>query len=105
LLKNGAQWVNSPGEMADCCDVIFSMVSLPADVEQIYFADDGLLGTSNSPKVVIDMTTSSPDLAIRIFDQAALSGIDTMPVSGGDVGARQATLSIMAGGDESVFKS
>jgi len=111
LLAAGARWHDDPGGVAAASDVVITMLGLPADVEQVYFgagagaggAANGLLGRARPGTLLIDMTTSSPALAGRIAVAAAdrgLAAIDA-PVSGGDVGARNATLVIMAGGDPS----
>ncbi len=106
LVAEGAQWCATPQEVAQESDVVFSMVGFPSDVEQVLLSETGLLAALKSGAVLVDMTTSSPDLA-RTVDQAAKrSGVACLdaPVSGGDIGARNATLAIMAGGDEAVFK-
>jgi 3-hydroxyisobutyrate dehydrogenase len=107
LLEKGAKWVDSPKEMAESANIIITMVGYPDDVEEIYLGDNGLINHSSKDSVLIDMTTSSPSLAVRINEAAIDKGIHTIdaPVSGGDVGAKEAKLSIMAGGEEEVFES
>lgn len=107
LLTRGAQWASSPAEAADGADVAVSIVGYPADVETTYLGPQGVLSARKPPRVIIDMTTSSPDLALTIAQRAAELGIQSIdaPVSGGDVGARNGTLSIMAGGDEETLNS
>lgn len=102
LLTRGATWHESPGAAAAVADIVISMVGLPSDVEQIYFGDDGILAKAKPGAILIDMTTSSPSLAKRIADAAAGRGLRALdaPVSGGDIGARDAKLSIMIGGAE-----
>lgn len=87
-------------------DVIFSIVGFPSDVKEIYLADDGILKHARAGAIVVDMTTSSPELAIEIAQEASRYHITALdcPVTGGDLGAINATLSIMAGGDEAAFK-
>jgi 3-hydroxyisobutyrate dehydrogenase len=101
LLARGAVWRDTPGEIAATCDVVVTIVGLPQDVEEIYLGAAGLVERARPGAVLIDMTTSSPSLAARIADVAAAKGIAAIdaPVSGGDIGARNAKLSIMVGGD------
>ena len=105
LLEHGAQWKDTPGEVAQASNLVITMVGYPSDVEEVYFGDDGILANADKGSVVVDMTTSSPVLAIRIYQEGKKKGIQVMdaPVSGGDVGAREARLSIMVGGDKDVF--
>jgi 3-hydroxyisobutyrate dehydrogenase len=106
LLDNGAKWADTPKDIAQNCDVIITMVGYPTDVEQVYLGTDGLIEHAKEGSYLIDMTTSSPQLAQKIEKSAAeknLAALDA-PVSGGDIGARDAKLSIMVGGDESAFK-
>ncbi len=106
LLKKGAEWAESPKDLAARANVIFTMVGYPADVEKIYLDDDGLIQNVKEGSYLIDMTTSAPSLAVKIFEEARRRGINAIdaPVSGGDVGAREARLSIMAGGHEDDFE-
>jgi 3-hydroxyisobutyrate dehydrogenase len=106
LLERGAQWCATPQETAQHSQVLFSIVGYPADVEQVYLGPEGVLAGSRPGSVIVDMTTSSPDLAARIFKRAADKGVDALdaPVSGGDVGARDAALAIMVGGRQAVFE-
>ncbi len=101
LAARGAVWRDTPGEIAAACDAVITMVGFPQDVEEIYLGAAGLIAQARPGVVLIDMTTSSPSLAARIADVAAAKGIAAIdaPVSGGDVGARNAKLSIMIGGD------
>jgi 3-hydroxyisobutyrate dehydrogenase len=104
LLAQSATWADSPAQLAERCDVVFTMVGYPADVRQVMLGDDGVLATIKSGGVIVDMTTSEPSLAQELFAAAAQRGVDCVdaPVSGGDIGARNAALSIMVGGDEAV---
>lgn len=105
LLERGAVWADSPGEAAVGADVVVTMVGYPHDVEEVYLADGGIVELAEEGAVLVDMTTSTPSLAIRIAEEAARRGLRALdaPVSGGDVGARNATLTIMVGGDEDAF--
>jgi 3-hydroxyisobutyrate dehydrogenase len=100
LLDRGATWVDSPGVAAAQSDIVFTMVGFPADVREVYFSADGVIAGTRAGSVLVDMTTTEPSLAIEIANAAAAQGAQALdaPVSGGDVGARNATLSIMAGG-------
>jgi 3-hydroxyisobutyrate dehydrogenase len=101
LIARGAVWHDKPGEIAAVCDVVITIVGFPQDVEDIYLAQDGLVAQAKPGTVLIDMTTSSPSLAQRIAAAGAAKGVAVLdaPVSGGDVGARNAKLSIMVGGE------
>jgi 3-hydroxyisobutyrate dehydrogenase len=103
LVERGAVAQESPAGLA-ACDVVITMVGYPADVEQVYLGPEGLLTHARPGATLIDMTTSSPDLAARIAAEGAEKGIGCLdaPVSGGDVGARDAKLAIMVGGDPAV---
>jgi 3-hydroxyisobutyrate dehydrogenase len=105
LLDQGAVWADSPASIAARCDTVFTVVGFPRDVEDIYFGNAGLIANMRSGAVLVDMTTSRPDLAVRISAAAAAQGGAALdaPVSGGDKGAREAALSIMVGGDRTVF--
>jgi len=102
LLEQGAQWADSPRAVAEAAEVVFTIVGFPHDVEQVILQPGGVLDGEVAGKIVVDMTTSRPSLAERIAREARQRGawaVDA-PVSGGDVGAREARLSIMVGGDE-----
>lgn len=102
LLAAGARWADTPAKVSAQSDVVFSIVGHPSDVEEVHLGPQGTLRASPLPRVIVDMTTSSPDLAARIAREAAVLSVGAVdaPVSGGDIGARQATLSIMCGGRE-----
>jgi len=106
LLEMGAKWANSPGEVAENSDIVFTIVSMPGDVENVYLGENGVLKGLKKGSIGVDMTTSSPGLAKRIYDEAKKIGVEMLdaPVSGGDVGAREGTLSIMIGGDKQVYE-
>ncbi|MDI1251202.1 MAG: NAD(P)-dependent oxidoreductase [Lacunisphaera sp.] len=105
LLDAGAHWHDNPGAAAAQADFVITIVGFPADVEATYFGGDGVIAQAKPGAVLIDMTTSSPRLAQRIATAAAARGLSALdaPVTGGDVGAREAKLSIMVGGDEAAF--
>lgn len=105
LVARGASWAESPAAAAAEADIVITIVGFPADVEATYFGDSGVFKTIRSGALVIDMTTSSPLLAKRIAEAASDKGIGALdaPVSGGDLGAREARLSIMVGGEKSDF--
>lgn len=105
LMGLGASWASSPAEAFAGKDIAFTMVGYPSDVEEVYFGDNGLLQTANEGSVVIDMTTSEPTLAKKIYAHAKTLGVSALdaPVSGGDIGAQNGTLSIMIGGDQDTF--
>lgn len=106
LIEKGAKWAGSPSEAADGADVVMTMVGYPQDVEDVYFGEQGIFRTVRVGAILIDFTTSSPKLAVRIAEEAASKGCASIdaPVSGGDIGARNATLSIMCGGPEDAFR-
>jgi len=105
LLARGAVWAESPGDAAANADVVVSIVGYPADVEDVYLGRGGVVERAREGALLLDMTTSSPSLAVRIAEKAAERGLAALdaPVSGGDIGARNATLTIMVGGDERAF--
>ncbi|MFW5761272.1 MAG: NAD(P)-dependent oxidoreductase [Cyclobacteriaceae bacterium] len=107
LISQGAQWCDSPKEVADNSDVIFSIVGYPQDVEEVYFGDHGILAANVEGKILVDMTTTTPSLAEAIAEEAKKKGCVAVdaPVSGGDVGAQKGTLSIMIGGDKAAVDS
>ena len=106
LLNKGASWAETPKEAVSTADIIFTMVGYPKDVEEVYFGSGGIFEGAREGQVVVDMTTSSPALAKRVAEEAKtkkMFSIDA-PVSGGDIGAKNGTLSIMCGGELAVFK-
>ena len=106
LVEAGAVWCDSPEEVAAGSDVTFSIVGYPADVRAVILGPAGALAGAAEGSVIVDMTTSEPTLAGEIFDAAAERGVEALdaPVSGGDVGARNATLVVMVGGTEAGFE-
>ena len=101
LLAAGASWVATPADVAGRSDVIFTMVGFPQDVRDVYFSENGVLKGARPGALLVDMTTTEPTLAREIQARAVERGCDAVdaPVSGGDVGARNQSLSIMVGGD------
>ncbi len=106
LLERGAQWHESAGAAAAQANFVFTIVGFPADVEQTYFGPTGILAQAKPSTVLVDMTTSSPLLAQRIATAATARGLAALdaPVSGGDIGAKEARLVIMVGGEEPAFQ-
>jgi 3-hydroxyisobutyrate dehydrogenase len=102
LLAAGASWVATPADVAGRSDVIFTMVGFPQDVRDVYFSENGVLKGARPGALLVDMTTTEPTLAREIQARAVERGCDAVdaPVSGGDVGARNQSLSIMVGGDK-----
>ena len=113
LVEMGAKWCESPAEVAANSDIICSIVGYPKDVEEVYFGEKGILkGCSSSrasgsgkPKYLVDLTTTKPSLSMEIYNKAKEVGCYALdaPVSGGDIGAREARLTIMVGGDKDIF--
>jgi 3-hydroxyisobutyrate dehydrogenase len=101
LLDAGAAWADSPKALAERSDVIFAIVGFPPDVREVFLGPQGALAGSKAGNVLVDMTTSEPSLARAIYEAAKAKGVGSVdaPVSGGDVGAKEARLSIMVGGD------
>lgn len=104
LLEKGASWADSPRAVAEKSDVIFSIVGFPSDVRAVMLGEEGALAGSTEGNILVDMTTSEPSLAVEIYEAAREKGVHSVdaPVSGGDVGATNGTLSIMIGGDQEV---
>ncbi len=106
LVSRGATLLNEVKDAPKFADVVFTIVGYPKDVEEVYLGENGLITTAKKGQVFVDMTTSSPTLAEKISNEFLKVGAYALdlPVTGGDVGARNATLSIMAGGDKKVFE-
>ena len=105
LIDKGAIWTDSARQVAEKANVIFTIVGYPSDVEEVYLGEEGIIANGKPGSYVIDMTTSTPSLAKKINEQAMEKGIFALdaPVSGGDIGAREARLAIMVGGDYEAF--
>lgn len=107
LLERGAMWAETPKDVAEKANVIFTIVGYPSDVEEVYLGENGIIPNGKTGSYLIDMTTSSPSLAVKIYEEAKKKGIHAIdaPVSGGDIGARNAKLSIMVGGDQEDYET
>lgn len=107
LLAKGAHWADSPQAVAQASDVVFTIVGYPSDVREVVLGPHGTLAGSKPGNILVDMTTSEPALAQEIAAQAKQRGVHSVdaPVSGGDIGAREARLSIMIGGEKDVVEA
>ncbi len=107
LLDDGVVWIESLEAITEQADIIITMVGYPSDVEQIYLGEKGIVHTARPGSFLIDMTTSTPTLAKKIYNESKKKGIYSVdaPVSGGDIGAREGKLSIMVGGDQEVCEA
>lgn len=105
IINKGAIWCETIGELAEKCEIIITIVGMHTDVQDVYLGKSGLVNVCNPHTILIDMTTSSPSLAQEIYEKALTKEIFVLdaPVSGGDIGAQKATLSIMVGGDENIY--
>jgi 3-hydroxyisobutyrate dehydrogenase len=101
LLEAGAAWADTPRQVAESADATFAIVGFPRDVREVFLGEQGALAGAKKGAILIDMTTSEPSLAREIYEAAKKKGVSSVdaPVSGGDVGAKNAALSIMVGGD------
>lgn len=106
VLAQGAVWCETPANVAEKSTVVFTIVGYPSDVEQVYFDEAGLIAAAKPGTILVDMTTSSPELAKNIAEACTEKGLEALdaPVSGGDIGAKNGTLSIMCGGEKSTFE-
>ena len=104
LISKGCEWHESPATMAENCNVIFSIVSYPKDVEEVYFGEQGIFKSVRENTLLVDMSTTLPGLAVRIHEAAVSKGAWSVdgPVSGGQVGAQNGALSMMIGGDRDI---
>jgi 3-hydroxyisobutyrate dehydrogenase len=107
LLDKGASWAEGPRAVAEGCDVVFTIVGFPADVRSVILGPDGALAGSRPGTILVDMTTSEPSLAVEIAEAARKKDVHSVdaPVSGGDVGAKEARLSIMIGGEKEAVEA
>ena len=105
LVTEGAVWADTPKAVAEQSNILFTMVGYPKDVEEIYYGESGIFSADVSGRILVDLTTSTPTLAEKIAKTAKEKGADALdaPVSGGDLGAKNGTLTIMVGGEESVY--
>ncbi|UQS82992.1 NAD(P)-dependent oxidoreductase [Bombilactobacillus thymidiniphilus] len=106
LVEQGATWCPNPQEIVEHSELIFTMLGFPQDVEQVYFGESGIFQANVQDKILVDLTTSKPDLAQKIFNYGQEKGAQVLdaPVSGGDIGAQKGTLTIMIGGSEKTFE-
>lgn len=106
LISAGAKWAETPAEASKEQEIIFTMVGYPKDVEEVYIGEKGIFSAAKEGAIVIDMTTSEPTLAKTLYHEARERGLHSLdaPVSGGDIGAKNGTLSLMIGGDKDVFE-
>lgn len=102
LIDAGARWADTPADVAQAVDVVFTIVGFPQDVREVYLEDSGILSGAQEGLIAVDMTTTEPSLAREIHEKASAQQVATVdaPVSGGDVGAKEGRLSIMVGGDK-----
>jgi 3-hydroxyisobutyrate dehydrogenase len=107
LLEQGAVWEERIPDLAARCEVIFTIIGAPSDVEEVYLGETGLVSTARPGAILVDMTTSSPKLAARIFEAARARGIRSLdaPVTGGETGAKNGSLTILVGGEISAYES
>jgi len=105
LVQKGARWADAPAEVAEQTEIVFTMVGFPEDVREVYLGPHGILSGRPACRIVVDMTSSQPSLAVAIHEAAAKKGIESLdaPVSGGDIGAKNATLAIMVGGSRETY--
>ncbi len=106
LVDAGATWQDTPAEIAENTDVIFTIVGYPDDVKEVYFGEESVFEGLTEGKTIVDMTTSTPALAVEIAEKAAEKGVQSLdaPVSGGDLGAREGTLTVMVGGEADAYE-
>lgn len=107
LISGGAAWADAPAACAEGCDVVFSIVGFPADVEAVHLGAGGVIEAARPGAIVVDMTTSRPSLAVTLAERFAEKSVTALdaPVSGGDVGAREGRLAIMVGGERGAFET
>lgn len=106
VISEGAEFYSTISECVKNCDATITIVGFPKDVDEVYFGKNGILENVKKGSYVIDMTTSSPELAVKIYEEAKSKGIKALdaPVTGGDIGAKNGTLTILVGGDEEDYK-
>lgn len=106
LVQLGATWYDTPKLVTQASDIIFTMVGFPKDVEEIYYGKQGIFEADVKGKILVDLTTSTPTLAVKIAETAQEQGAYALdaPVSGGDLGAKNGTLTIMVGGEKEIYE-
>lgn len=107
ILSEGAIWCENVKACSKGRDAVITIVGYPQDVEEVYFGENGIIANADKGTCLIDMTTTSPKLAVRIYEEAKQAGLKALdaPVTGGDTGAREGTLTILAGGDRDTYDS
>lgn len=107
VIAEGAIWCENVAQCVKEKDTVITIVGYPKDVEEVYFGEHGIIANAAPGTVLIDMTTTSPKLAVRIYEEAKRAGLSALdaPVTGGDTGAKAGTLTIMAGGDKEIFET
>ncbi|WP_258089272.1 NAD(P)-dependent oxidoreductase [Weissella fangxianensis] len=105
VIDHGAVWQDSPRQIASVADVVITMVGYPKDVASQYYGEMGIFAGTHAGQIVVDMTTSTPTLAQELAEAGAKQGVTVLdaPVSGGDTGAKNGTLTVMVGGEKSAF--
>ena len=105
LVDEGAVWQDTPAAIASVSDIILTIVGYPSDVEEVYFGAGGVFEGLSEGKIIVDMTTSTPALAVKLAEEAEEIGVESLdaPVSGGDLGAKNGTLTVMVGGNEEAY--
>ncbi|CCO11856.2 NAD(P)-dependent oxidoreductase [Carnobacterium maltaromaticum] len=106
VVSLGAIWQDTPKAVTIESDIVFTIVGYPKDVEEVYYSEDGIFAGATSEKILVDMTTSTPSLAQKIFATGRERKIEVLdaPVSGGDLGAKNGTLTIMVGGTKEAYQ-
>ncbi|WP_339197931.1 NAD(P)-dependent oxidoreductase [Solibacillus sp. FSL R5-0449] len=106
LITAGAKWAETPAQASKEQDIVFTMVGYPKDVEEVYTGENGIFSAAKQGAIIVDMTTSEPTLAKKLYQEASERGLHSLdaPVSGGDIGAKNGTLSLMVGGDKDIFE-
>ncbi|MHA6602981.1 NAD(P)-dependent oxidoreductase [Aerococcus urinae] len=105
LIDLGAQWLDSPSQIAEQSDLVFTILGYPHDVEEVYLGEAGLFSACRSGQIFVEMTTSSPGLAVRLYREGQALGVSVLdaPVTGGDIGAQEGRLTTLVGGDEEIL--
>lgn len=106
LVSLGAVWLDTPKQIAEAAEFVLTIVGYPKDVEEVYFGEAGVFAGVHSQSLLVDLTTSTPSLAIKIAEKSVELGIRSLdaPVSGGDLGAKEARLTTMVGGEVEAFE-
>ena len=106
LVDKGATWLDTPKEVAEATDIVITIVGYPKDIEEVYYGETGLFAGAHSGSLFIDMTTSTPSLAVQLADKGKELNVGVLdaPVTGGDVGAREGRLAVLVGGHEADLK-